>query len=75
MGTQIFRVLLLKACRCLFRDGPLEITEGVGGGDFSVHEFFLKPTCLLQDFVFLRHKLCTNFFLHISSFVTNVRFT
>ena len=57
-------------------DGLLEVTEEVGGGGgetFSVHDFFLKPSCL-QDFVFLRHNPCTKFFPHISSFITNLRF-
>ena len=62
------------------RDGQLEITEGGGGGGggggekFSVHEFFLKPTCL-QDFFPQAQALHGFFFPHISSFVTNLRLT
>ena len=40
-----------------------------GGEKYSVHETFFKPTCL-QDFFFLKHKLCTNFFPPIKGQLT-----
>ena len=67
----------MGSCIKSLRAEPLEITEGGwgGGGVLRLKNFrCMKPTCL-QDFFFSGTSFAWIFFPHISSFVTNLRFT
>ena len=54
------------------RGGPLEITGGGGGKNFSVDDFFLSPICL-HDFFFRRGSFARIFFVRTSFYIKGIQ--